>query len=294
MSDFVELMVGATASGCIYALVALSYLLITRPTGVINFAVGEWAMVAAFGGFLMLSRFELPYPVGMVIVLVTMAVVGWVTERIAVRPLVEKGAPPLAPILALLGMLVVFREVVSVTMGPDPQPVPPMFGYGRLELGLVAGSYQSFFIIGVTAAVFGAAWYFFERTLAGRSFEAVAIDRRAAALMGINLRRVTALAFAGSAGVAALAGLLVSPNVSAHYLMGLPLAIQGFTALVIGGVGRVEGALLGGLILAMAEQLTVRYAPIPPGLAQGVPLVLLIVFLLVRPTGLLRARESRA
>jgi branched-chain amino acid transport system permease protein len=294
VSDFVELMVGAMASGCIYALVALSYLLITRPTGVINFAVGEWAMLAAFGGFLALSRFELPYPVGMAIVLVAMAFVGWVTERIAVRPLVEKGAPPLAPILALLGMLVVFREMVSVSMGPDPQPVPPMFGYGRLELGLVAGSYQSFFIIGVTAAVFGAAWYFFERTLAGRSFEAVAIDRRAAALMGINLRRVTALAFAGSASVAALAGLLVSPNVSAHYLMGLPLAIQGFTALVIGGVGRVEGALLGGLILAIAEQVTVRYAPIPPGLAQGVPLVLLIVFLLVRPTGLLRARESRA
>ncbi len=294
MSDFLELMVGAAASGCIYALVALSYLLITRPTGVINFAVGEWAMVAAFGGFLALSRFELPYPVGMAIVLVAMASVGWITERIAVRPLLEKGAPPLAPILALLGMLVVFREIVSVSMGPDPQPVPPMFGYGRLELGLVAGSYQSFFIIGVTAVVFGAAWYFFERTLAGRSFEAVAIDRRAAALMGINLRRVTTLAFAGSAAVAALAGLMVSPNVSAHYLMGLPLAIQGFTALVIGGVGRVEGALLGGLILAVAEQVTVRYAPIPPGLAQGVPLVLLIVFLLLRPTGLLRARESRA
>ncbi len=287
-------MVGATASGCIYALVALSYLLITRPTGIINFAVGEWAMMAAFGGFLLLSRYEWPYPVGMAVVLVVMAAVGWLTERWAVRPLVEKGAPPLAPILALLGMLVVFREIVSVTMGPDPRPVPPMFGYGRLELGLIAGSYQSFFIIGVTFAVFALVWYFFERTLAGRSFEAVAIDRRAAALMGINLRRVTALAFAGSAGVAALAGLLVSPNVSAHFMMGLPLAIQGFTALVIGGVGRVEGALLGGLILAIAEQVTVRYAPIPPGLAQGVPLVLLILFLLVRPTGLLRAREARA
>lgn len=293
MSDFLELIVGATASGCIYALVALSYLLITRPTGVINFAVGEWSMLAAFGGFLALSRFELPYPVGMAIILTLMVGVGWLTERIAVRPLVEQGAPALAPILALLGMLVVFRELVSVGMGPDPRPVPPVFGYGRLELGPVAGSYQSLFIIAITASVFAAVWYFFERTLAGRSFEAVAIDRRAAALMGINLRRVTSLAFAGSAAVAALAGVLVAPNVSAHYLMGLPLAIQGFTALVIGGVGRVEGALLGGLILAMAEQLTVRYAPIPPGLAQGVPLVLLIVFLLLRPTGLLRARESR-
>ncbi len=294
MSDFLELVVGATASGCIYALVALSYLLITRPTGVINFAVGEWSMVAAFGAFVLLSRLELPYPVGMALVVLAMLAVGWATERIAVRPLVERGAPALAPILALLGMLVVFRELVSVGFGPDPQPVPPSFGFGRLELGPVAGSYQSFFIIAVASAVFLAAWYFFERTLAGKSFEAVAIDRRAAALMGINLRRVTSLAFAVSAAVAALAGILVAPNVSAHYLMGLPLAIQGFTALVIGGVGRVEGALLGGLILAFAEQFTVRYAPVPPGLAMGVPLVLLIVVLLVRPTGLLLPREARA
>jgi len=203
---------------------------------------------------------------------------------------VEKGAPILAPILALLGMLVVFREAISVSFPPDPHPVPFPFGLGRLEIGPVGGSYQSFFIIGVTLVVFVGVWLFFERTVAGKAFEAVALHRRAAALMGINLSRVTALSFAAGAGVAGLGGLLVSPNISAHYLMGIPLAIQGFTALVIGGVGRVEGALLGGLVLAFAEQLTVRYAPIPSGYAQGVPLLLLMVFLLVRPTGLLKAK----
>src|SRR5690606_10718020 len=124
----------------------------------------------------------------------------------------------------------------------------------RLELGLLAGSYQSFFIIAVTSTVFLGAWYFFERTLTGKSFEAVAIDRRAAALMGINLGRVTGLSFVAGAVTAGLAGLLAAPNISAHYLMGMPLAVQGFTALVVGGVGRVEGALLGGLILALVEQ----------------------------------------
>ena len=294
MRDFVELAVGATASGCVYALVALAYLLVTRPTGIINFAVGEWATVAAFGGFVALSHAGLPYAAGMLLVVAAMFFIGWGTERLAVRPLVERGAPVLAPILALLGMLVVFREAISLAFGPDPRPLPQAFGFGRVELGMIAGATQSFFIIAVTLCVFAGVWYFFERTLAGKSFEAVAIDRRAAALMGINLSRVTALAFAAAAGVAGLAGLLVAPNISAHYLMGLPLAIQGFTALVIGGVGRVEGALLGGLILAFAEQLTVRYAPIPPGFAMGVPLLLLIVFLLLRPSGLLRAREARA
>jgi branched-chain amino acid transport system permease protein len=294
MQDFFELVVSASASGCVYGLVALAYLLMIRPTGIINFAVGEWAMVGAFGGFLLLSHVAWPYPLGMAAVLAFMFLVGWVTERIAVRPLVEAGAPLLAPILALLGMLVVFRESISVSFGPDPHPVPYPFGFGRLELGPLAGSYQSFFIIALTLAVFAAVWWFFERTVAGKCFEAVAINRRAAALMGINLSRVTALAFAGGASVAGLAGLLVSPNVSAHYLMGVSLAIQGFTALVIGGVGRVEGALVGGLLLAFAEQLTVRYAPVPAGYAQGIPLVLLLIFLLARPTGLLRPKEAQA
>ena len=293
MNDLFELVVGASASGCIYALVALAYLLILRPTGIINFAVGEWAMLAAFGGYLALSKAELPYAVGMLLVVAFLFLVGWATERLTVRSLIGRGAPALAPILVLLGMLVVYRELVSLGFGADPQPVPPAFGFGRWTIGPVAGSYQSAFIIAISAAVFAGTWFFFERTLAGKCFAAVALDRKAAALMGINLARVTALAFAAGAAIAGLAGMLVAPNVSAHFQMGLPLAIQGFTALVIGGVGRVEGALLGGLILAFVEQFTVRYAPVPPGLAMGVPLVLLIVFLLVRPAGLLAARTGR-
>lgn len=280
MRDLLELSVSAAASGCIYALVALAYLLMIRPTGVINFAVGEWAMVGAFGGFLLLSKYEWPYALGMAAVLGFMLLVGWITERIAVRPLVERGAPLLAAILALLGMLAVFREGISLGFGPDPHQVPEPVSFEYLKL----------FVIGATLVVFAAVWLFFERTLWGKAFEAVALNRRAAALMGIDLRRVTVASFAGGAAAAGLAGLLVAPNTSAHYLMGVPLAIQGFTALVIGGVGRVEGALLGGLLVAFAEQLTVRYAPLPSGYAQGVPLLLLMLFLLVRPTGLLRAR----
>ena len=294
MQDFLELAVSASATGCVYGLIALSYLMMLRPTGIINFAVGEWAMVGAFGGFLLLSKLRWPYPLGMAAVLGFMLLLGWATERIAVRPLAQKSAPLMAPILALLGMLVVFRESISAAFGPDPRQVPYPFGFGRLEIGLLAGSYQSFFIIGTALLVFAAAWWFFERTVAGKCFEAVALDRRAAALMGINLARVTSLSFAAGAGVAGLAGLAAAPDISAHFLMGVPLAIQGFTALVVGGVGRVQGALLGGLLIAFAEQLTVRYAPVPAGYAQGVPLLLLMVFLLVRPAGLLGAREARA
>lgn len=298
MQDFIEIIVSSIASGCVYGLVALSYLVMLRPTGLINFAVGEWVMMGAFGAFVLVGRMKLPYLPGMIAIIVLMLAAGWLIERLTVRPLVERGAPQLAPILTLLGVLVLIREGISLIFGPDPQPVPYPFGFGRLEIPLggelsIAGSYQSFFIIGVTLAIFIATWLFFERTFWGKCFEAVAINRRGAALMGINLSRVTALSFAGGSAVAGMAGMLVGPNISAHYLMGIPLAIQGFTALVVGGVGRVEGALLGGLLLALVEQLTARYAPIPSGYAQGVPLVLLILFLLVRPTGLLRAKEAR-
>ena len=160
MQDFLELAVSATASGCIYGLVALAYLLMIRPTGIINFAVGEWAMLGAFGGYIAFTKYELPSAVGIPLIFAFLAAIGWVTERIAVRPLVEKGSGLLAPILALLGVLVVTREVISLSFPPDPLPVP---------FPVDIENYK-YFVIGVTAAVFAAFWFFFEKTLWGKSF----------------------------------------------------------------------------------------------------------------------------
>jgi len=298
MSDFLELFVSAASSGCIYSLVALSYLVMIRPTGIINFAVGEWSAVGLFAAFFLLSNpwLPLPYGVGIVLAVAFSALIGWGTQRIAVRPLVEKGAPILGPILALLGMLVVFRESISLIFGPDPHNVPAPFGMRQVAIGPFAGTPRDFFIIGCTAVVFAGVWLFFERTVWGKAFEAVALNRKAAALMGINLRRVTVAAFVGGAAIAGFAGVLYSLTAPRDFLLGLPLAIQGFSALVVGGVGRVEGAILGGMILALAEQFTARYADqvgIPSGLSLGVPFLLMIVFLLVRPTGLLKPKEAR-
>lgn len=298
MSDLLELAVSAAATGCIYGLVALAYLVILRPTGIINFAVGEWVTTGAFIAVVMLgasdwSTLELPYAIVLVAIVVAMAGIGWCVEALTVRPLVEKGAPVLSAVLALLGVLVIFRETIVLIFGPDNFNVPSPFGFERIEVGPFAGTPQHFTVIAATLAVFALVWLFAERTLWGKAFQAVAINRRAAALMGIDLRAVVAMSFAAGGAIAGIAGLLVSPLTSAHYLMGLPLSIQGFSALVIGGMTRVGGALLGGLIIAMVEQLAARYLPIPSGLAQGAPLVLMILFLFVRPTGLLRAREAR-
>jgi branched-chain amino acid transport system permease protein len=265
-------------------------MLVLRPTGIINFASGEWVALGAFAGVTLIAEGKLPWLVGLPLAVLAVGLIGWLSERLTVRPLVEGGAPVLSPVLALLGMLVVYREAASLIWGVDNMFVPMPFGFGRVEVGPFAGSSQSFFILSITAVVFFLVWLLFEKTVWGKAFEAVALNRMAAALMGINLKLVAAMAFFGGAAIAGLAGLLVAPITSVHFLMGLPLAIKGFTALVIGGVGRVEGALLGGLLLALVEKLTLRYAPIPSGYAIGVPFVMLILFLMLRPGGLLRAK----
>ena len=290
MTDLLELLVSVGEAGCIYGLVALSYLLVLRPTGIINFAAGEWVGLGAFAGVTLIAQGKLPWIVGLPLAVLAVGLIGGLTERLTIRPLVEGGASVLSPVLALLGMLVVYRESASLIWGVDNMFVPMPFGFGRVEVGPFAGSSQSFFILTITAGVFLLVWLLFEKTVWGKAFEAVALNRMAAALMGINLKLVAAMAFFGGAAVAGVAGLLVAPITSVHFLMGLPLAIKGFTALVIGGVGRVEGALLGGLLLALVEKLTLRYAPIPSGFAIGVPFVMLILFLMLRPGALLRAK----
>jgi branched-chain amino acid transport system permease protein len=190
-------------------------------------------------------------------------------------------------------VLVMTHEAIIFFFGTSNQFAPPPLGAAPVVIGDFTGATQSFLIIAVTAVVFLGTWYFFERTVAGRAFEAVAIDRFAAGLVGVNLRLTAALAFAAGGAIAGLAGMLQSPLTSASYLMGLPLSIKGFSALVIGGLGRIEGALFGGLLLALLEKLVLRYAPIPSGFAIGVPLVLLILFLLLRPSGLLPPKSLR-
>ena len=293
MEDFFELLVSGVASGCLYALMALSFLLVMRPTGIVNFAVGQVAMLGGFVAVALMTTILLPWPElsfvpGLIAVLAIMALLGAAIERIAVRPLVERGAPHLASMLSLLGVLIFLLEVGARFGGTEALPTEPPFGFRRIEFGPLAGTPQSFFTIALTLVIFAGGWLFFERTLWGRAFESVAIDRQASQLMGVNLRLVTIAAFASSAVVAGLVGVLISGSTGAFYQIGMALTVQGFTALVIGGVGRVDGALIGGILLGLLEAFVMRYLPVPSALALAVPLVVLLVFLVARPTGLLK------
>ena len=145
MTDFFELLVSIGEAGGIYALAALAYLLVFRPTGIINFATGDLATLGAFAGVAFLVWMKLPYYLALPLVIASVGLVAFLTERLAIYPLLKRNAPPLAPVLALLGMLIVYREAGVAIFGTANLFSPPPFGFGRIEIGPLAGASQSFF-----------------------------------------------------------------------------------------------------------------------------------------------------
>jgi branched-chain amino acid transport system permease protein len=292
MSNLIEILISAGEAGCIYALVALAYYLVLRPTGIINFASGDLAMLGGMAGVAFSTWLELPFLAAAAISVTVVGLVSLLTERLLVRRLTAGGAPLAAIILALLGVMFVYRETAALIFGLDVLQVDPPFGYGTVDLAGFGIPAHTFLIYAATTVVFVGAWCFFERTLAGKAFRAVAIDRLGAGLVGINLSVVSTVSFFAAGAVAALAGLLQAPLTSAHFLAGLALTIKGFTVLVIGGVGRVEAIILGAMMLSLCEKLALRYLPIPSGYILGIPLLVLILFLVFRPHGLFGERAA--
>lgn len=291
MLDLLNVILSAGETGCIYALVALAYYLVLRPTGIINFASGDLAMLGAMMGVVFSTWLQLPFAAVVLLCGLAVGLISLATERVVVQNLVVRGAPLAGIILALLGVMFVYREGAAIVFGLDIQRVDPPFGYGTVPiLGLDVPAH-TLLIFAATASVFIGIRVFFERTLAGKAFRAVAMDRFAAGLVGVNLSAASMASFFAAGAVAGLAGLLQAPLTSAHVLAGLPLAIKGFTALVIGGVGRVDAVIVGAMLLALTEKLALRYLPIPSGFIIGIPLLILIVFLVVSPRGLLGERQ---
>jgi branched-chain amino acid transport system permease protein len=286
VADVLDLLVSIAEAGCIYGLVALAFLVIIKPTGIINFCIGEWSMLGGLIGVSWFVQLSTPYAIALPATVLSCGLIAYLVELAFVAPLIERNAPILSSVLVLLGLMIVTREAAGWIYGNVNIYSPPPFGLAPLRFGSFNASPQTAFVVATTLVVFGACWFFFEKTVWGKAFQAVAINRGAAGLMGINLARVTALSFAAGGAIAGLAGTLESPITSAYYMVGLPLAVKGFSALVIGGVGRVEGALYGGLLLAFAEKVSIRFLPLPSGIALGMPLLLIILFLTMRPTGL--------
>jgi branched-chain amino acid transport system permease protein len=292
---FLQLGVNGVTLGSFYGLLAIGYTLVYAIIARINLAFGEIAMVGAYATFIAVTALALMgvgvLPLALIIVLFMVAVVGavhgLVTERLVFRPLRE--VPSQAPLIATLGLAIFLQEALRLLQGAGDRWVQPTFSAPH-QLGAVPGftltvSTSQIIIVGLTITSYGALWLLMSRTRFGRAARACADDVAMAGLCGVNVQRTTALTFCLGAAYAAIAGMVVLLRYGgASFYDGFLLGFKALTAAIIGGIGSVPGAMLGGLLIGLLEALWAGYLTI--AYKDVAIFALLTVVLIWRPQGL--------
>jgi branched-chain amino acid transport system permease protein len=281
--QFAQQVVSGTAIGCVYALVALGFVLIYKATEVVNFAQGELMMVGAFLAYTFIVIAGLGFWLGALLALAVTALLGGGLDRVVMRPMV--GQPVFAIIMVTIGIGFMFRSLVSMTpgWGVDTYTIETPF-YGKVvNLGDLVLSQDHLAIIVLTMALVAVLFAFFRYTRLGVAMQATSQNQLAAYYMGIPVKTVFSMIWALSAAVAAFAGILLAPIAFVHVNMGF-LGIKAFPAAVLGGFGSIPGAIVGGLIIGIVEALAGFY--LPEGFKDVAAYIVLLAVLIVRPQGL--------
>ena len=275
-------MINGLSLGGIYAMIALGYTMVYGIAKLLNFAHGDIIMV---GGYVIFVVMATNNPLLAIIAAVVACVVlGIVIEKVAYRPL--RGASPLAVLITAIGVSYLLQSLAQIIFGSAPKMVT-VYEFGSVSFLGVTVQVSSLVTLAVTVVVMAVLTLFVKYTRLGRAMIAVSEDRAAAQLMGINVNGIITITFAIGSSLAALAGrfyLLKAPNVS--FTMGAMPGIKAFTAAVIGGIGSIPGAMLGGILLGVVESISYKIAVIAP-YTDAIEFSILIVILLVRPTGFL-------
>ena len=280
----VQLLISGVALGCIYALIALGFVLIYKATETVNFAQGELMMLGAFGALLLMKALSWPYWFAAPLAVVGMMALGVGIERLVIRPIL--GQPQFTIVMLTIGLGYLTRGLVTMIpeVGSDTSTldVPYKGQVISLGQGAVVGVDQ-LMIIAATAVLCALLFSMFRFTKIGIAMQAASQNQLAAYYMGIPVRRLNGLVWGLSAGVAALAGLLLAPITFVHVNMGF-IGLKAFPAAVVGGFGSLPGAIVGGLIIGLVEALSGFY--MPEGFKDIAAYVVVLVMLAVRPNGL--------
>ncbi|NVO13419.1 MAG: branched-chain amino acid ABC transporter permease [Rhodoplanes sp.] len=280
----VQILVNGLGVGCIYGLIGIGFCVIYNASGIVNFAQGAFVMLGGMAAHV-LYTWGLPLPVAGVLAVLMVAALGVVIERLVVRPLWDRNATLFVIILATLAVQIVIERATLILVGDQPKSLPVFTDLPPIRIAGVAVGYQFLWIVGTSLVLIVLLVLFFQRTLVGRAMRACSINREAAALQGIPVSRMLALAFALSAGLGAIAGVLLTPTQFTAFNVGTPFAISGFIAAIVGGFGRPFGAFLGGIALGLAQAIAV--VAFGSGLKNVAALSVLLVFLFFRPSGIL-------
>jgi branched-chain amino acid transport system permease protein len=283
-----QLLLTGITVGSIYALVALGFVLIYTVTGILNFAQGEFSMLSALVCASLLA-WHLPLGLAALCAVAIVCVVGAATERLAIQP--AFGGHPLTLIIITFGVSMAFRGIALMLWGADPYAIPEFTpGPALIVLGGVLVR-QAMWAIGLSVAVVMGLFMFFVHTVPGAAVRACADNAFASRLVGISPRRMSLLAFTLSAGLGAVAGIVITPITGATYDMGLSLGLKGFVAAVIGGLTSAPAAVIGGYLVGIIEALTTGY--LSPGYGTAITFLVLLIVLFLQREGLLHGAQRR-
>jgi branched-chain amino acid transport system permease protein len=289
MTDFMQLFLSGLATGSIYALAALGFTLLWQASGTINFAQGEFVMLPAFL-MLAFNAVGLPLLVSFVATcLVAVAVLGWAFKRGIADPLLKFGLMPI--VVATIGLAIAARNGIRAGYSAEAHPFPSLFADKIYNLAGVTVTLSDIGTLALALVLVFATQAFLTKTVTGRAMQAVAQNTDSATVLGINVPKMVFYTFAINALLACAAALLVAPVYLAKFDMGESLGNKAFFAAVIGGFNNSRGALLGGVIVGVAENLASAY--ISPSYKDAVALVLFMAVILFKPQGLLGKKEER-
>ncbi len=289
MTDFLQLLFSGLATGAIYGLAALGFTLLWQASGTINFAQGEFVMLPAF---MMLAFMSFGAPLVASFVLsvgLAVVVLGWLFKRGIVDPLFKYGMMPI--VVATIGLSISLRSVIRAGYSAEASPFPSLFPDKLFNIAGVTLTLADVGTFLLAIALVFATQAFMTKTVTGRAMQAVAQNTESASVLGINVPRMIFYAFAINAVLAVAAALLVTPTYLAKFDMGESLGNKAFFAAIIGGFNNSRGALLGGLIVGVCENLAAAY--ISPAYKDAVALVIFMVVILFKPQGLLGKKEER-
>jgi branched-chain amino acid transport system permease protein len=285
MAEFFQFLASGLTVGAVYALVALGFTLIYNASDVVNFAQGEFVML---GGMVtvFVTAAGVPLPLAAVIAVAVSVVVGLLLYWLAIEP--ARGASAVTLIIITIGASILLRGIAAIVFDKQFHKLPSFSGDTPINILGAAVQPQSFWVIGGAAVIVVLLYVFLEKTLLGKAVLATAANRLAARLVGINTATVVALAFGGSAAIGAIAGILITPITLTNYDVGTLLALKGFAAAMLGGMGNPLGAVAGGLLLGLLESFGAGY--ISSTYKDAFAFIVILLVLVAMPQGLFGRR----
>ncbi len=282
LTVFLQFLFSGLTTGAVYALVGMGFNIIYNSTSIINLAQGEFVVIGGLMMWFFTESAKLPFLLSVLLTVLSAGLVGLLMERLTIKPL--KKADLLLMIMVTIAVSILMRGILMFKFGKEPYDYPPFTEGEPISIAGAILQQQTLWVIGITGVCIVLLFFFFNRTIIGKAMRACAVDTTAAKLVGINVSQIVMISFILSAVVGAIGGIAITPISLMEYDKGPMLAVKGFCAAIMGGLGRGRGAVIGGFALGILESMTAGY--IHSGLKDAVALVIMLTILFFRPAGI--------